>query len=66
VRSRGRSHDRFDIPVGATGGIQNLLERVNRTDRGFDAVICEVVDRRQRTPAWPSHHARQRLPAAGQ
>jgi len=47
ARGRGRGHERFGIPVRRDGGIQDLLDRVDRADgadRGFDAVICESVD----------------------
>jgi len=45
ARGQVRSHERFDIPVRRDGGIQDLLDRVDHADRGFDAVICESVDR---------------------
>src|SRR6266542_2143737 len=45
ARGQGRGHERFDIPVRRDGGIQDLLDRVDHADRGFDAVICESVDR---------------------
>ncbi|WP_372442235.1 recombinase family protein [Actinomadura violacea] len=33
------------IPVPRDGGIQDLLEEASRSDRRFDAVICESIDR---------------------
>lgn len=45
ARGRGRGHENMVIPVPRDGGIQDLLEEAARTDRRFDAVICESIDR---------------------
>ncbi|GAA2141631.1 recombinase family protein [Actinomadura napierensis] len=45
ARGRGHGHERMAIPVPRDGGIQDLLEEASRSDRRFDAVICESIDR---------------------
>ena len=35
----------LDLPVARAGGIAALLTDAKKTDRGFDAVICESSDR---------------------
>jgi site-specific DNA recombinase len=45
LRGRGTAHERFDIPIPRDGGIQELIEEAQRTDRSFDAVICESIER---------------------
>jgi site-specific DNA recombinase len=45
ARGQGRGHERFVIPVPREGGIQDLLVEAERSDRRFDAVICESVER---------------------
>ena len=46
ARGHGRSHERFDIPVPRDGGIQDLLaEAESGKPPGFDAVICESIER---------------------
>ena len=44
-RGSGRAHEALKIPVRRDGGISDLLERAGQVDRGFDAGICESVDR---------------------
>jgi site-specific DNA recombinase len=44
-RGRGTAHERFAIPIPRDGGIQDLLHEAQRSDRGFDAVICESIER---------------------
>jgi DNA invertase Pin-like site-specific DNA recombinase len=44
-RGRGRAHERFSIPVPRDGGIADLLAEAERSDRRFDVVICESIDR---------------------
>jgi site-specific DNA recombinase len=55
IRGRGRSHERFDIPVRRDGGIQDLLDRAEHIDRDFDAVICESVERIARRTYFGVH-----------
>ncbi|WUH98756.1 recombinase family protein [Spirillospora sp. NBC_00431] len=45
ARGFGRGHERFNIPVPRDGGIQDLLLEAAQSDRRFDVVICESVDR---------------------
>ncbi|MFD0855017.1 recombinase family protein, partial [Actinomadura adrarensis] len=45
VRGKGRGHERFSIPVTRDGGLQDLLAEAVRSDRRFDVVICESIDR---------------------
>ncbi|MBO2454363.1 recombinase family protein [Actinomadura barringtoniae] len=45
ARGYGRGHERFSIPVPREGGIQDLLEEAERSDRRFDVVICESIER---------------------
>ncbi len=44
-RGHGTAHERFTIPIPRDGGIQDLLAEATRSDRRFDAVICESIDR---------------------
>jgi site-specific DNA recombinase len=44
-RGRGTAHERFAIPIPRDGGIQDLLHEAQRSNRGFDAVICESIER---------------------
>ena len=44
-RGRGRAHEMFQIPIPRDGGMSDLLEEAARSDRRFDAVICESIDR---------------------
>ncbi|WP_165970464.1 recombinase family protein [Actinomadura sp. 6K520] len=44
-RGRGTAHDQFQIPIPRDGGIQDLLAEATRSDRRFDAVVCESIDR---------------------
>ncbi|WPB88176.1 recombinase family protein [Streptomyces malaysiensis] len=49
-RGRGHAHEQFQIPIPpGDGSIQDLLEEAERSDRRFDAVICESVERIART-----------------
>ncbi|MCP2337551.1 recombinase family protein [Actinomadura rupiterrae] len=45
ARGQGRGHERFVIPVPREGGIRDLLTEAETSDRRFDAVICESIDR---------------------
>ncbi len=45
LRGRGSAHERFQIPIHRDGGIQELLAEAARTERRFDAVICESIER---------------------
>ncbi|GAA3744748.1 recombinase family protein [Salinactinospora qingdaonensis] len=45
LRGQGRAHEEMSIPVPRDGGITDLLEEAARSDRRFDAVICESIDR---------------------
>ncbi|MCP2337341.1 recombinase family protein [Actinomadura rupiterrae] len=45
ARGHGSRHQQFSIPVPRDGGIQDLLEEVERVDRRFDVVICESIER---------------------
>jgi DNA invertase Pin-like site-specific DNA recombinase len=44
-RGRGTAHEQFAIPIPRDGGIQDLLREAQRSDRAFDAVICESIER---------------------
>ncbi len=45
IRGSGRAHEQFDIPIPRDGGIQDLLAEAERSDRRFDYVICESIER---------------------
>lgn len=45
LRGLNSVHEQFDIPIPRDGGIQDLLAEAARSDRRFDAVICESIDR---------------------
>jgi DNA invertase Pin-like site-specific DNA recombinase len=45
ARGRGDAHTKFDLPIPRDGGIDELLAEAKRSNRRFDAVICESVDR---------------------
>ncbi|WP_203935325.1 recombinase family protein, partial [Virgisporangium ochraceum] len=45
VRGRGTAHEKFAIPIPRDGGIQDLLTEATRSDRRFEGVICESIDR---------------------
>ncbi|WP_214411085.1 hypothetical protein [Sphaerisporangium fuscum] len=44
-RGHSTAHERFNIPIPRDGGIQDLLAEAERSNRRFDAVICESIDR---------------------
>ncbi len=44
-RGHSTAHEKFDIPIPRDGGIQQLLDESRQTDRRFDAVICESIER---------------------
>jgi site-specific DNA recombinase len=44
-RGHGTAHTKFELPIPRDGGIDELLAEAKRSDRRFDAVICESVDR---------------------
>lgn len=44
-RGLSRAHELFDIPVPRDGGIRELLVEAATSDRAFDAVACESIDR---------------------
>jgi len=44
-RGLSRAHELFDIPLRRDGGLADLLAEATRSDRRFDAVICESIDR---------------------
>lgn len=44
-RGHGTAHEQFTIPIARDGGIQDLLAEAVRTNRRFDAVVCESIDR---------------------
>ncbi|GAA5156403.1 recombinase family protein [Amycolatopsis dongchuanensis] len=48
ARGGGHAHEQFDIPIPRDGGISDLLAEAERTDRHFDYVICESIDRTAR------------------
>lgn len=45
LRGQGTAHERSDVPIPRDGGIHELLEQAQRPERGFDAVICESIER---------------------
>ncbi len=45
ARGHGTDYERFDIPIARDGGIADLLDEAQRSDRRFDVVICESVSR---------------------
>ena len=44
-RGRSSSYKHFEVAVPRDGGIRDLLDTASSRDRGFDAVICESIDR---------------------
>ncbi len=48
ARGSGHAHEQFDIPIPRDGGIQDLLAEAERSDRRFDYVICESIERTAR------------------
>jgi site-specific DNA recombinase len=45
LRGQSLAHERFAIPIPRDGGIQDLLAAARSPNRGFDAVICESIER---------------------
>lgn len=56
LRGRGTAHERFNIPVPRDGGIRELIEEAPPTDRSFDAVICESIERIARRTYYGTKH----------
>jgi hypothetical protein len=49
LRGRGHGHEHFDIPIPRDGGIADLLVEAKQPNRRFVAVICESIERVDRT-----------------
>jgi site-specific DNA recombinase len=45
LRGKSLAHEKFDIPIRRDGGIADMLAEATRSDRRFDAVICESIER---------------------
>jgi site-specific DNA recombinase len=49
ARGSGKGLARFDIPIPRDGGLVDLIEEASST--GFDAVVCESINRLSRNPS---------------
>lgn len=45
LRFISTADEKFDIPIPRDGGIQELLKEAADSDRRFDTVICESIER---------------------